>query len=154
MGLSTPVHDPFYPNRVTDHAGRCMASRWKSFIGISGSITYTETLASYKYEYDANNNLTNLHQSVDGNEWNVIYTYDADNRPETVKLNNDVVITAACGSVTGRYDKTTIALGNKNEYVTDVLYASGAEGSQITLVSIYQNAAMIHISIHMIRTGT
>ena len=118
-----------------------MASREKSFTGTSGDITYTGTLALYKYEYDLNNNLTRLAQSVNGHKWNVTYTYDKDNRPETVKLDNGVVITTAYGSVTGRYDNTTIALSDNNNYVTDVLYKSGAEGSQTTVISSYQNGS-------------
>ena len=65
-----------------DHAGRCMASTEKSFTENSdGTVTYTGTLSSYSYEYDANNNLEKLTCSVNGSVWDTAFTYDKDNRP-------------------------------------------------------------------------
>ena len=121
-----------------DHAGRCMASTEKSFAVSSGVISYTGTVAGYKYEYDVNNNLTKLSQTVAGRTWNVNYTYDKDNRAKTATLDNGVVITNNYDAI-GRLTTRTIRLSATNTYTTALTYVGGANGGKTALVSTYQN---------------
>ena len=124
-----------------DHAGRCMASTEKSFTGTGAAVTYTGILSGYRYEYDANNNLSKLICRM-GNEeepsWATTYVYDKDNRPTEVLLDNGKKIINtydAIGRVTSRdlKNENTTILG------TTITYVPGANGSKTALVATYQN---------------
>ena len=127
-------------NRATffeyDHAGRCMSATAKTFTVTGGKIRYTGTEAAYRYEYDPNNNLSKLKQSVNGEKWTVTYTYDKDNRPKTTRLNNGKIITNNYDAM-GRITSRTIGLGTA--YTTRMGYLAGANGSQTALLSSYKN---------------
>ena len=57
-----------------DHAGRCMASKERSFNATNGVVTgYGAILSSYSYRYDECNNLTKLTCSVAGSTWSTFY---------------------------------------------------------------------------------
>ena len=119
-----------------DHAGRCMASLEKTFTVTNGVITYVSIVSSYRYTYDANNNLTKLSNTTVGQSWNTIYTYDGDNRPLTATFGNGKVMTNtydAIGRITQR------RLGLNSNYDTALTYKPGADGSQTALLATYQN---------------
>ncbi len=119
-----------------DHAGRCMANREKEFTVTNGVISYGDTVAGYKYEYDPNNNLSKLTCINAYGSWNTTYKYDKDNRPLTTTLNNGKVITVTYDTV-GRITKRSIGLGTA--YDTNITYVPGADGSKTALVATYQN---------------
>ena len=100
-----------------DHAGRCMASTEKRFTVTGGKPSYTDTVSGYKYEYDANNNLTKLTCSVNNTTWATTYTYDQDNRPTTATLHNGKQIADTYDKL-GRITKRRIALSAN--YDTDI----------------------------------
>ena len=119
-----------------DHAGRCMASTEKRFTVTGGKPSYTDTVSGYKYEYDANNNLTKLTCSVNNTTWATTYTYDKDNRPTTATLHNGKQIVDTYDKL-GRITKRRIALSAN--YDTDITYTAGANGSKTALVATYKN---------------
>ena len=96
-----------------DHAGRCMASKERGMDVDDNTgelIGYGAIVSSYKYEYDACNNLTKLTCSVLGSSWSTIYTYDEDNRASTTTLASGKVISNtydAIGRVKGTVLLTT-----------------------------------------------
>ena len=92
----------FRTNRASffeyDHAGRCMASKERSFTftennGVYTIQSYGAILSSYGYQYDECNSLTKLTCSVAGSAWSTVYTYDNDNRPSTTTLSSGKVVT-------------------------------------------------------------
>jgi RHS repeat-associated protein len=98
-----------------DHAGRCMASKERSFTVTNGVLSYGSTeLSAYGYQYDECNNLTKLTCSVLGSSWSTVYTYDNDNRPKTTTLNSGKVITNTYDAI-GRLSKRTIGLSTPYE---------------------------------------
>ena len=119
-----------------DHAGRCMANREKEFTETNGVIAYGDIVAGYKYEYDANSNLTKLTCINEYGSWNTTYTYDGANRPLTTTLNNGKVISNTY-DIMGRITKRSIGLGTA--YDTNITYVPGADGSKTALVATYQN---------------
>ena len=127
-------------NRATvfeyDHSGRCMSTTVKAFEVRNGKISYTGTEGGYRYEYDPNNNLSRIKQSVNGEEWSVTYTYDKDNRAKTTRLDNGKVITNNYDGI-GRVTSRT--LGLNTTYTTQLQYESGANGSQTAMLSSYKN---------------
>ena len=123
-----------------DHAGRCMASTEKSFTGgLSGSPEYTAVCASYKYEYDKNNNLSKLTQSVMGFDWAVSYTYDKDNRPLAATLANGAKIINQYDGI-GRLSGRSIKNGSSTVSRIQLSYVSGTNGTT-TLVKSYRNGS-------------
>ena len=123
-----------------DHAGRCMANREKEFTVTNGVISYGDTVSGYRYEYDANNNLTKLICMLDGDSWDTTYTYDMDNRPTEVLLDNGkkVINTYdAIGRITGKELKN----GSNTILGTTITYEPGADGSKTALVATYQNGS-------------
>ena len=120
-----------------DHAGRCMANREKEFTVTNGVISYGDTVAGYKYEYDPNNNLSKLTCINAYGSWNTTYTYDKDNRPLTTTLNNGKVITVTYDAI-GRIAKRRIGLAS-GAYDTNITYVPGTDGSKTALVASYQN---------------
>ena len=123
-----------------DHAGRCMGNREKEFTVTNGVISYGDTVSGYRYEYDANNNLTKLICMLDGDSWDTTYTYDMDNRPAEVLLDNGkkVVNTYdATGRITGKELKN----GSNTILGTTITYVPGADGSKTALVATYQNGS-------------
>ena len=124
-----------------DHAGRCMASTEKSFTGTGAAVTYTGILSGYRYEYDANNNLSKLICRM-GNEeepsWATTYVYDKDNRPTEVLLDNGKKIINTYDAI-GRVTSRDLKNGNTTILGTTITYAPGANGSKTALVATYQN---------------
>ena len=127
-----------------DHAGRCMASTEKSFTVSGSTVTYTGTVSGYKYEYDANNNLSKLTCRLgDGNQqtsWVTTYSYDKDNRPTTALLDNGRSIVNTYDAI-GRITSRKIKNGNSDILETVITYVPGADGSKTALVSNYQNGS-------------
>ena len=113
-----------------------MSTTVKAFEVINGKIAYTGTEGGYRYEYDPNNNLSRIKQSVNGEEWSVTYTYDKDNRAKTTRLDNGKVITNNYDGI-GRVTSRT--LGLNTTYTTQLQYESGANGSQTAMLSSYKN---------------
>ena len=123
-----------------DHVGRCMASNEKSFTGgSSGSLEYTAVCASYKYEYDKNNNLSKLTQSVMGFDWAVSYTYDKDNRPLAATLANGAKIINQYDGI-GRLVGRSIKNGSATVSQIQLSYVTGTNGAT-TLVRSYRNGS-------------
>ena len=112
----------------------------KSFTGgSSGSPEYTAVCASYKYEYDKNNNLSKLTQSVGGFDWAVSYTYDKDNRPVTATLANGTKISNQYDGI-GRLVGRSIKNGSSTVSRIQLSYVSGTNGAT-TLVRSYRNGS-------------
>ncbi len=127
-----------------DHAGRCMASTEKSFTVSGSMVTYTGTISGYKYEYDANNNLSKLTCRLgDGNQqtsWVTTYSYDKDNRPTTALLDNGRSVVNTYDAI-GRITSRKIKNGNSDILETVITYVAGTNGSKTALVSTYQNGS-------------
>ena len=121
-----------------DHAGRCMASRERSFTEDNGTITYGTILSSYGYRYDECNNLTKLTCSVAGVKWNTVYTYDNDNRPSTTTLSSGKVITNGFDKL-GRLHTRTIGLSS--DYVIEIDYVDVGNSKTTGLVETYRNGS-------------
>ena len=119
-----------------DHGGRCVASREKSFTVSGSSVTYGTMVSGYRYEYDANNNLSKLSCSQNGTTWSTVYTYDGDNRPKTTTLSNGKLITNTYDAI-GRLTQKRIGLSSN--YDTTLTYMDGANGSKTALLSTYKN---------------
>ena len=112
----------------------------KSFTGgSSGSPEYTAVCASYKYEYDKNNNLSKLTQSVMGFDWAVSYTYDKDNRPLAATLANGAKIINQYDGI-GRLSGRSIKNGSSTVSRIQLSYVSGTNGTT-TLVRSYRNGS-------------
>ena len=112
----------------------------KSFTGgSSGSPEYTAVCASYKYEYDKNNNLSKLTQSVMGFDWAVSYTYDKDNRPLAATLANGAKIINQYDGI-GRLSGRSIKNGSSTVSQIQLSYVSGTNGTT-TLVKSYRNGS-------------
>ena len=116
-----------------DHAGRCMAATKKN-------TTNGTRQASYKYDYDDNNNLTKIRQTTGGSVWTTSYVYDKDNRPTTTTLNNGKVITNSYDSL-GRVYKRSLNLSTP--YETNITYKWGGQGtdSRSLFVGNYTNGS-------------
>jgi len=118
-----------------------MASTEKSFTGTGAAVTYTGILSGYRYEYDANNNLSKLICRM-GNEeepsWATTYVYDKDNRPTEVLLDNGKKIINTYDAI-GRVTSRDLKNGNTTILGTTITYAPGANGSKTALVATYQN---------------
>ena len=129
-------------NRVSffeyDHAGRCMASKEYEFTAAGNGITLGNQLSGYRYEYDANNNLTKLVCNAAGGSWNTVYTYDKDNRPKTTTFSSGKVLT---NTYDGMGRVTRKRLGLNSNYDTNLTYVPGANGSQTALLSTYTNGS-------------
>jgi len=122
-----------------DHAGRCMASKERSFTVSGGTISYGTILSSYSYQYDECNNLTKLTCSVAGSTWSTTYTYDKDNRSKTTTLNSGKVITNTYDEV-GRLSKRSLGLSTM--YNTVLTYIAGNGSNKTTaLVGTYKNGS-------------
>ena len=118
-----------------DHAGRCMASKERSFTVSGSTISYGSVISSYAYQYDACNNLTKLTCSVAGASWDTVYTYDADNRPKTTTTWSGTVLTNTYDSL-GRLTKRTWGLGSS--YETRLEYWLNGD-NRTTLLHRYYN---------------
>ena len=123
-----------------DHAGRCMACTERAFTVSGGQVTLGAVLSGYRYEYDANNNLTKLICTAAGSAWNTIYTYDKDNRPKTVTFANGKKQTNTYDGM-GRVTKKRLGLSSSNNYDTNLTYVPGADGSNTALLSTYKNGS-------------
>ena len=124
-----------------------MASTEKSFTGSYGSaITYTGTIAGYRYEYDANNNLTKLTCSVSGSSWTATYTNDKDNRPTVTLLDNGRSIVNSYDSI-GRIVTRALKNGSSTILTTAITYIAGANGSKTALVSTIRTARTVPTAI-------
>ncbi len=123
-----------------DHAGRCMASTEKSFTVSGNAVTYTGTVSGYRYEYDANNNLTKLTCNVNGSSWDTTYTYDNDNRPVSVLLNSGRSVVNTYDAI-GRLTSRALKNGSVTVRNTAITYVPGADGSKTALVASYQNGS-------------
>ncbi len=121
-----------------DHAGRCMASTEKSFTVSGNAVTYTGTVSGYRYEYDANNNLTKLTCNVNGSSWDTTYTYDKDNRPISALLDNGRSVVNTYDAI-GRITSRALKNGSVTVRNTAITYVPGADGSKTSLVASYQN---------------
>ena len=111
-----------------DHAGRCMASTTKNASG--------NTIASYKYHYDENNNLTSLACSTDGSAWQTTYVYDKDNRPISTTLVNGTVLSNSYDAI-GRLSSRSIG----NIHTATFSYLAGVNGSETAMLASYQNGS-------------
>lgn len=122
-----------------DHAGRCMASKERSFTVSGNTIGYGSIVSSYEYKYDECNNLTKLTCSVLGSKWSTVYTYDKDNRSKTTTLANNTVIANTYDTI-GRLQNRTIGLASN--YNTTLTYVPGDGTNKTTgLVATYQNGS-------------
>ena len=122
-----------------DHAGRCMASKERSFTVSGNTISYGSIISSYEYKYDECNNLTKLTCSVLGSVWSTTYTYDKDNRPKKTTLSSGKVITNTYDEV-GRLSNR--ALGLSTTYNTALTYIAGNGSNKTTaLVGTYKNGS-------------
>ncbi len=124
-----------------DHAGRCMASTEKEFEDTTDGIGYGDVLSGYRYEYDANNNLSKLICRMGDEEepsWATTYVYDKDNRPTEVLLDNGKKVVNTYDAI-GRITSKALKNGNSTILGTTVTYVPGANGSQTALVSTYKN---------------
>ena len=135
----------FRTNRASffeyDHAGRCMASKERSFTVSGGTISYGTILSSYSYQYDECNNLTKLTCSVAGSTWSTVYTYDSDNRPSTTTLSSGKVLSNTFDAL-GRLQKRTLKQGNTTIHETTLTYVPGDGTNKTTgLVATYQNGS-------------
>ena len=122
-----------------DHAGRCMASKERSFSLSGSTISYGNVISSYAYKYDECNNLTKLTCSVASSTWSTTYTYDKDNRPKTATLSSGKVLTNTYDSI-GRLASRKIGLSS--DYITTLTYVPGNGTNKTTgLVSTYRNGS-------------
>ena len=122
-----------------DHAGRCMASKERSFSMSGNTSSYGSMISSYAYQYDECNNLTKLTCSVLDSTWSTTYTYDKDNRSKTTTLSSGKVITNAYDAI-GRLASRKIGLSS--DYITTLTYVPGNGTNKTTgLVSTYQNGS-------------
>ena len=122
-----------------DHAGRCMASKEKSFTGEPGDeLAYGASVSGYKYEYDLNNNLTKLTCELIGSSWATTYTFDGDNRPKTALLHNGRSFVNTYDGM-GRITSVKLKNGSSTILNTALTYVNGANGSKTALVSTYTN---------------
>lgn len=119
-----------------DHAGRCMATKARPFTPSGNTISYGPVESSYFYQYDVNNNVTRVRQSVDGSTWEMFYTYDKDNRGLTTTLSNNIILSNTYDAVS-RISQRTIGL--QTAYNVTVDYLPGASGSSTPLVAEYKN---------------
>ena len=115
-----------------------MASKEYEFTASGDGITLGNQLSGYRYEYDANNNLTKLVCNAAGGTWNTIYTYDKDNRPKTATFLSGKVLT---NTYDGMGRVTRKRLGLNSNYDTNLTYVPGANGSQTPLLATYQNGS-------------
>lgn len=115
-----------------DHAGRCMASITKNTAG--------EVLSAYRYQYDRNNNLTNLANTTGSNKWTTTYAYDKDNRPVSATLENGTVITNTYDEV-GRL--TTKTIDAASDYAVTMTYFAGANDASSTDGEIVTQSARL-----------
>ena len=121
-----------------DHSGRCVASVEKTFTGSSASLTYGTAVSTYLYHYDVNNNISRIQQSIAGSSWNMVYTYDKDNRGLTTTIGNDIVFTNSYDAI-GRIQSKQIGLSTP--YSIAVSYKNGVNGSSSVLLDTYRNGA-------------
>lgn len=119
-----------------DHAGRCVASVEKTFTGSAASLTYGAAVSTYLYHYDVNNNISKIQQSIAGSSWDMVYTYDKDNRGLTTTLENGVVLTNSYDAI-GRIQSKQIGLSTP--YSINASYKNGVNGSSSVLLDTYQN---------------
>ena len=115
-----------------------MACTERAFTVSGGQVTLGAVLSGYKYEYDANNNLTKLICAAAGSAWDTIYTYDKDNRTVTTTFANGKVLTVTYDAISR---VTKRRLGLTSNYDTDLTYVPGYDGSQTALLSTYQNGS-------------
>ena len=132
----------YLTNRVLlheyDHSGRCVASVEKTFTGSSASLTYGTAVSTYLYHYDVNNNISKIQQSIAGSSWDMVYTYDKDNRGLTTTIGNDIVFTNSYDAI-GRIQSKQIGLSTP--YSIAVSYKNGVNGSSSVLLDTYRNGA-------------
>ena len=121
-----------------DHSGRCVASVEKTFTGSSASLTYGTAVSTYLYHYDVNNNISRIQQSIAGSSWDMVYTYDKDNRGLTTTIGNDIVFTNSYDAI-GRIQSKQIGLSTP--YSITVSYKNGVNSSSSVLLDTYRNGA-------------
>ena len=121
-----------------DHSGRCVASVEKTFTGSSASLTYGTAVSTYLYHYDVNNNISRIQQSIAGSSWDMVYTYDKDNRGLTTTIGNDIVFTNSYDAI-GRIQSKQIGLSTP--YSIAVSYKNGVNSSSSVLLDTYRNGA-------------
>lgn len=118
-----------------DLSGRLMQSITVPVSTSSGILRST-----YGYEYDLNNNLTRLSQSIGTNSWNTVYTYDGDNRQSKVEMRGGVT---AIGPISyddiGRVSNRSIRVGGYTRLLTQMTYVTGANGSKTSMLQTYRN---------------
>ena len=117
-----------------------MASTEKSFTVSGNAVTYTGTVSGYRYEYDANNNLTKLTCNVNGSSWDTTYTYDKDNRPISALLDNGRSIVNTYDAI-GRLTSRALKNGSVTVRNTAITYVPGADGSKTAVIASYQNGS-------------
>jgi RHS repeat-associated protein len=112
-----------------DLTGRLMKS--ERFNG-SGALVST-----YCYEYDLNDNLAKIKQTVANRSWDVTYSYDGDNRPVSVVSSGMATVTDAYDTTLGLRTSRTYAFASP--FTVNFSYIINGDGTKTALLAGYQN---------------